>query len=460
MQAAQGDVAGCFARLDGCGAEPGLVQLCKRCLSPKPADRFADGSAVASAVARLRAEADERARRAELDRVREQGERAAAEARALERRRRRRVWFGAATTLALAVIGGLGAVLFVQREANARLAATNADLDDERARVQQRFELAQKAIEAFHTGVSGDALLKNEQLKELRDKLLRSAAGFYRELEGLLKERRDDESRQALGDAYFKLAYLTALIGDRTEALAVYQRSLGIRKKLAEANPAVTEYQIDLAGSYCNLGSLRRSGGDPQQSLPLFQQAIDCLQAVLKTQPRHPTARLFLRNSHYGRALAFERLKRHREAVGDWEQALALDSGSMKPFYQLRLALCQARCGDHARVVREAERLSGNSSASPTARYHAARLYALSAQAAAAEASRPLPERQKRAEGYARHAVELLRRAQLGGYFRKPQAVTDLEKDDDLASLRPREDFQALRKELQANAGGASGNPE
>ena len=33
--AARGKVADCFARLDGCGADPELVALCKRCLAPE-----------------------------------------------------------------------------------------------------------------------------------------------------------------------------------------------------------------------------------------------------------------------------------------------------------------------------------------------------------------------------------------------------------------------------------------
>ena len=70
VQAAQGKVDDCFARLDACGAEPELVALCKRCLAPEPADRPADAGEVAAAVAGLRQAAEERARRAELERRR------------------------------------------------------------------------------------------------------------------------------------------------------------------------------------------------------------------------------------------------------------------------------------------------------------------------------------------------------------------------------------------------------
>jgi serine/threonine protein kinase/formylglycine-generating enzyme required for sulfatase activity len=81
VQAVRGKLEDCFARLDASGAEPELVALCKRCLAFEPADRPADGGEVAQAVAAFRAAADERARQAELERVRVEGEQATAAAR-------------------------------------------------------------------------------------------------------------------------------------------------------------------------------------------------------------------------------------------------------------------------------------------------------------------------------------------------------------------------------------------
>ena len=64
--AARADLADAFARLAGCGADPDLVALCKRCLNVDPGGRPATGGAVAAEVAELRAAADDRARRAEV----------------------------------------------------------------------------------------------------------------------------------------------------------------------------------------------------------------------------------------------------------------------------------------------------------------------------------------------------------------------------------------------------------
>ena len=75
----------------------------------------------------------------------------------------------------LAAFVGLVAVAVVQTRAN-------AELTHSKAAVQARYDLAVDAIRTFHTGVSEDFLLKQEQFKELRDRLLMSAADFYGKL--------------------------------------------------------------------------------------------------------------------------------------------------------------------------------------------------------------------------------------------------------------------------------------
>ncbi len=100
VMAIRGDLSECFARLDSCGAEHELVALCRRCLAFQPAERPRDAEALAKEVAGLREATEERARTAEKDR-------AAAEVKAAEQRKRRR-WqaaVAAAVVLILALLG-------------------------------------------------------------------------------------------------------------------------------------------------------------------------------------------------------------------------------------------------------------------------------------------------------------------------------------------------------------------
>jgi tetratricopeptide (TPR) repeat protein len=346
VMAIRGDLAACLTRLDACGAEPELVALCKRCLAFAPADRPADAGAVAAAVAALRAAADERARAAELERVRLEGERAAAETRAAERRRRRRLTAAAAAVLACVVVGGLGGVVLLQRRANAALAA-------ERQRAEARFELARKAIATFHTGVSEDALLRNAELKGLRTSLLRQAAGFYADLQGLLEGQTDAESRRLLADGYFELGELTAKIGETPEALRVHREALAVRRELAAAGPTPAA-RLDVARSLNAVGELLHKTGDRPGSLAVLREQRELAAAVLAESPSDE-ARDVLAAGH--RALA-EVLWPDTEAVPTLQEAVALwqalaDSHPGVSRYRRDLGLSLSRLGGMLDIRRD-----------------------------------------------------------------------------------------------------------
>ncbi len=148
LQAAQGNVEECFGRLDGCGAEPELVSLCRRCLSRKPDDRPADAGEVARAVAELRAAADERARQAELETVRVEGARQKAELQAAEQRKRRRVQLALVGLVVVLVAGAGGvAVWRVQDAADRRAEATRLE-GEEKQRLGAERERQSRAVGA------------------------------------------------------------------------------------------------------------------------------------------------------------------------------------------------------------------------------------------------------------------------------------------------------------------------
>ena len=318
--AAKGNVQACFARLDSCGADPELIALCKHCLAPEKEDRPANGDEVAKAVAQLRAAADERARRAELDKVRVEGEKAAAEAQALERRKRRRLWLGTASALVLALVGGLSAVLAVQQRANDDLAAKNKELADEQAKVQARFELAQKAIAIFHTGVSEDVLLKNDQFKELRTRLLKEAAGFYADLEKLLAGQTDDKSRRLLAEGYFQLGELMDRIGSRPEALAVHRKALAVRRELAAEAGADVETRLDVARSVEAVGELLRETGDVAGARAAYEEQRDIARALEAESPTDAVRTVLARSYHNIGYLLLSTGKR-AEALTEYEKA-------------------------------------------------------------------------------------------------------------------------------------------
>ncbi len=67
--AAKGNLEETYARLDASGADPEIVDLCKRCLSPNKEHRPVDAITVATEVIALREAAEERAKQAEIRRA-------------------------------------------------------------------------------------------------------------------------------------------------------------------------------------------------------------------------------------------------------------------------------------------------------------------------------------------------------------------------------------------------------
>jgi serine/threonine protein kinase len=336
--AARGKVQDCYARLEASGADPELVALCKRCLSPEKADRPADAAEVAAAVAALRAAADERARRAELDKVRVEGEKAAAQTHSLERRKRRRLALFASALMVMAALASLSTVLRVQQQANADLEAKNLELAERQAEVdranddltarnrelaeqrteaERRFELAQRAIATFHTGVSEDALLKNREFTELRKRLLTGAAGFYGDLEKLLAEKADPKSQRLLATGYQQLGQLTDRIGDKKEALAAHRKALALWRGLAAAPGADAEARLNVVRSLLEIGRVLNAMGDLDGTMAAAREQIALGDALVAEAPTD-TARDALAGGHYVSGIVLFRTGKFPEALAEW----------------------------------------------------------------------------------------------------------------------------------------------
>ena len=161
-KAARADLGACFAQLDACGADAGLIALAKRCLAPKADDRPADGRAVADAVAAHRASVEARLREAEADRAAEaakaveaerRAEAEAREAREQKRRRRAQAWLAASVAV---LLFGVGAFAWwrdsqaTERAAERKAAAAKAEADDAnrlKAEAEQRAAFAKTEAE-------------------------------------------------------------------------------------------------------------------------------------------------------------------------------------------------------------------------------------------------------------------------------------------------------------------------
>ncbi len=211
----------------------------------------------------------------------------------------------------------------VATRAREDLAAKNAELAAEQAKVQARFDMAIKAVETFHTGVSEDMLLKNPEFKELRTKLLKEAKRFYEELETLLAGQTDAKSRKALAAGYYQLAELTFKIGDQKQALAVHRQALTVRRELAAEPGADVETRLDVARSLHATGYLLRNTGDLAGALSAFQEQRD-LAAALEAESPTDAVRVQLAYGHDSIGAVHQEAGKRAEALVAHRKALAV----------------------------------------------------------------------------------------------------------------------------------------
>jgi tetratricopeptide (TPR) repeat protein len=177
--------------------------------------------------------------------------------------------------------------------------------------------------------------------------------------------------------------------------------------------------------------------GRPADSLDWFARAIAVLGPFAEGDRGSVTPRQFHRNTHQGRAEAYDSLERFTEAGADWDRALALSPPPEQGSVRAGRAVSRARAGQVSEAVAEAAELTRGSGWPAGQWYNFACVYAVASGKDAA----------KRDE-YAARAVELLRKAVAGGY----NDAGHMAKDAGLAPLRDRDDFKKLLADLKAKA--------
>jgi serine/threonine-protein kinase len=202
-RARRGDLAEALGRLEKCGADAALVNLCRDCLAAAREGRPRHGGVVAERLASYQAEVRERLRQAELERAR-------AEVQALEQRKRRRLRAALALAALLLVSGGVAARWQWLRRRDEADGVVKAALDEARllggqartepltpAGYDKAVAAATQAAEMARAGGASEAV--QGQARELLATLQEeadAAAKDRRLLAGLLEVRGPREERK------------------------------------------------------------------------------------------------------------------------------------------------------------------------------------------------------------------------------------------------------------------------
>ena len=112
--------------------------------------------------------------------------------------------------------------------------------------------------------------------------------------------------------------------GKPAEALASYEAALAIRQKLADANPAVTEFQAHLAMSHTNIGILLKETGKPAEALASFKAALAIQQRLADANPTVTEFQIDLANTHLETGDVLRLTGQPAEARASYERALAI----------------------------------------------------------------------------------------------------------------------------------------
>lgn len=189
---------------------------------------------------------------------------------------RNRVAVGAAGLILLTLLAGLGATAYQANVAQR-----------ERTKAEQRFrdvrQLANSFLFEFHDAI--ETLSGSTPAR----KLVVSRAVEY--LDKLASEAEDDPTLQReLGTAYEKIGRIQgnsyfANLGDTEGAMKSYNRSLEIRRRLAEADPENRELQYELARSWRGVGDMLYTIDDLKGGLQAYENGIAILNRIVAQEP-------------------------------------------------------------------------------------------------------------------------------------------------------------------------------
>ncbi len=337
-----------------------LEAVCLKAMSLEPEDRYTSGRALAEDIERWMADEpvaaypDPWTRRL---------------TRWLARHRTGVTALGAA---GLAALIGLAAVLGVQRQSNAVLAAKNNALDranvslreaivqkdaantalgEANGRVQARFELAREAIRSFKTGVEEEETLKEDRLRPLRDKLLGSARKFYDRLGDLLRGQEDAASKAILAESYAELGELIDKIGQKPEALEVWKKAVTIRRELAAVPGAGASERVALARALNGLGEDVLKLGDHAGALTAHEEARALAEPLAAKPNAAVEARRALGAAHHDAGEALVATGKDAEALASFRQALRVREALTRdtpavPDYRKELAVSHNSVGN------------------------------------------------------------------------------------------------------------------
>jgi serine/threonine protein kinase len=303
--AAEGRISEAFARLDNCGADSEIVALAKRCLAVSPTERPANGNQVAQMVSTIRAQADQRARTAEIGL-------------AQAATRRRVLSWSASAVVTVLIVGILAAISLANRalQAEARtlrqlqltiaaehqtrelLVKTQLAEAAEHAKavelaatlklVDERTQLAHDAYGQMVVDIQ-NLLIARPGTTELRKVLLEKARlGLSKIVDAARTQPKPD---RLLVWSHYRMADVEQHLGNTPAALREYRSGVALAERLLDSNghpsgPSAQQLR-DVDYAYQKLGDLALLLGQPKEALHHYQTMYTFEQKLVEAEPQN-----------------------------------------------------------------------------------------------------------------------------------------------------------------------------
>jgi tetratricopeptide (TPR) repeat protein len=276
---------------------------------------------VAAAVAALRAAAEERARRAELDRVR-----------TAEQGKRRRVLLAASGAVVAVLLAGLSVSLWqmvramdAEGRAKSNEAAANEERDLKAKALAAERKARQQAFAALRSMTADVVERKFAQGAVLTDDDKAFLRGVIAQFDAFAAIQSDDaDSRTARAEGRIRVGRMRYRLGELKEAEADYDAALRIQMQLAADFPSRPEFRRELANGHNDRGVLLKGTGRLKEAEAEYDAALGIYKQLAADFRSSPEFGWELAASHNNRGNLLTATGRFKEAEADYDAALGI----------------------------------------------------------------------------------------------------------------------------------------
>ncbi|MBX3416451.1 MAG: protein kinase [Pirellulaceae bacterium] len=294
-------------------------------------------------------------------------------------------------------------------------------------------DLEHQHLFAELNNVMGLALKDSNQLVDAQRELQASVL-----LKKKVVERSSNSLRycQSLAMSLHNLANTHSKLHDYNESANCHREAIAIRTDLFAKSPEIVGLALDLGGSHCDFGKMLVDSNRLDEGVEQLDLAVNILETTWESNTQQVITKVFLRNSHQNRGIAYMQMENWHSALADFEKALELDEGPNQVRLRQQRLICVCHI-DPDQGIEAADALLELENAGFGDSFAAARAFAQISGTHTDSLSR---------EKSAQRAIDLLQSLYDAGVFNDPAIVTSLDRHAELRHLNERPAYKTLIK--------------